>query len=225
MNNSSVSYTSHHYFIGKRLKKSDAMKIRQVQTDILQKNNLDMNAKVGNIYTPFLYLGYFDEKVEQKVKDLLLPQFFAIAEKIGPMECHIKNYTYAGQSNKFQYLALSYHTPDNVLEKVVVPYLKSYMDSYTNMDLTYEDIPMVPLFRLNSENMLQFSNKNPSNTDNNGRVKFNKIAKPDLKYIDIDTIDLLRATPVNVKKGKKSFNEQLQIDVLMSIPLGGSFNQ
>ena len=38
------------------------------------------------------------------------------------------------------------------------------------------------------------------------------------KYIEIDSIDLIRATPTKVRSGKKTFNEQLQIDTLISIP-------
>ena len=50
-------------------------------------------------------------------------------------------------------------------------------------------------------------------------TKFNKTENK--RYIMMDSIDILRATPVNVKKGKKSFNDQLQIDTLISIPLAG----
>ena len=50
MNNSNVSHKSHHYIIGKRLKKSDAMKIKEVQQKISQNNSyLDDNTKINNI--------------------------------------------------------------------------------------------------------------------------------------------------------------------------------
>ena len=39
----------------------------------------------------------------------------------------------------------------------------------------------------------------------------------------MDSIDILRATPIIVKKGKKSFNDILQIDTLISIPLEGNY--
>ena len=104
------------------------------------------------------------------------------------------------------------------------------MDNYTGLDLTYETIPMVPLLRLNANEMTKFANQNVYLKDESGKVVFTGLSMPNVKYdsskkekyIDIDSIDLLRATPINVKKGRKSFNEQLQIDVLMSIPLGGN---
>ena len=52
------------------------------------------------------------------------------------------------------------------------------------------------------------------------QVSFNRNTKQ--KYIDIDSLDLLRATPVTIKKGKKSFNEALHIDSILSIPLSGT---
>lgn len=226
-----AGHDSHHYFIGKRLNKDDAIKIRNMQQEIFQKNNyLQPETKVASMYTPYLYLGYFGEKVEDKLKHLLLPQFFAIAERFGPMKSHLKRYSFTGQSNNFQYLGLEYHTPDNYLENIIIPYIKSYMDNYTGLDLTYETIPMVPLLRLNANEMTKFANQNVYVKDESGKVVFTGLSMPNVKYdsskkekyIDIDSIDLLRATPINVKKGRKSFNEQLQIDVLMSIPLGGN---
>ena len=73
MNNSNVSHKSHHYIIGKRLNKNDAMKIKEIQQKISQKNPyLDDKTKIGNIYTPFVYLGYFDESIEDKLKNMNL---------------------------------------------------------------------------------------------------------------------------------------------------------
>ena len=70
MNDSSVSHKSHHYIIGKRLKKQDAMKIKEIQQKVFQKNPyLDENTKINNLYTPFVYLGYFNEADEDKIKD------------------------------------------------------------------------------------------------------------------------------------------------------------
>ena len=52
MNNSNVSHKSHHYIIGKRLNKNDAMKIKEIQ----QKTNFFHSltiyfSKVGNFKT------------------------------------------------------------------------------------------------------------------------------------------------------------------------------
>jgi hypothetical protein len=128
---------------------------------------------------------------------------------------------------------LEYETPDNILENVIIPYLKSYMDNYTGLNLTYETIPMIPLLRLNSSKMVQFSKNNQYTKGEDGKYVFTNLPMPSVrydkdskeKYIEIDSIDLLRATPIDVKKGRKSFNEPLQIDVLMSIPLGGTFKE
>jgi len=227
-----IQHYSHHYFIGKKLKKDDAKKIRETQQTIYEKNSyLDPEVKISNMYTPYLYLGYFNEKIEDKLKNLLLPQFFAIAEQFAPMNCHLKKYSFTGQSNNFQYLGLEYETPDKILENVIIPYLKSYMDNYTGLNLTYETIPMIPLLRLNSSKMVQFSKNNQYTKGEDGKYVFTNLPMPSVKYnkdsrdkyIEIDSIDLLRATPIDVKKGRKSFNEPLQIDVLMSIPLGGTF--
>lgn len=230
MNESSVSHNSHHYIIGKRLNKNDAMKIRDVQQKISQKNSyLDDDTKIGNIYTPFVYLGYFDESIENKLKNMILPEFFAIAEKITPLKCPLKKYTYTGQSKRFKYLGLQYDTPQNILLRVIIPFVKHYMDKYIGKNLVFEDVPMVPLFRLDNKNKDTFLENNPHTTVNN-EYDFMDIPMPNVsynrnkneRYIEIDSIDLLRATPVKVRSGKKTFNEQLQIDTLMSIPFNRS---
>jgi len=230
MNESSVSHKSHHYIIGKRLNKNDAMKIREVQQKISQKNPyLDDDTKIGNIYTPFVYLGYFDESIENKLKNMILPEFFAIAEKITPIKCPLKKYTYTGQSKRFKYLGLEYDTPQNVLLRVIIPFVKHYMDKYIGKNLVFEDVPMIPLFRLDNKNKDTFLENNPHTTTNN-QYDFMDIPMPNVsynrnkneRYIEIDSIDLLRATPVKVRSGKKTFNEQLQIDTLMSIPFNRS---
>jgi hypothetical protein len=230
MNESSVSHKSHHYIIGKRLNKNDAMKIREVQQKISQKNSyLDDDTKIGNIYTPFVYLGYFDESIENKLKNMMLPEFFAIAEKITPLKCPLKKYTFTGQSKRFKYLGLQYDTPQNILLRVIIPFVKHYMDKYIGKNLVFEDVPMIPLFRLDNKNKDTFLENNPHTTVNN-QYDFMDIPMPNVsynrnkneRYIEIDSIDLLRATPVKVRSGKKTFNEQLQIDTLMSIPFNRS---
>lgn len=230
MNESSVSHKSHHYIIGKRLNKNDAMKIREVQQKISHRNSyLDDDTKIGNIYTPFVYLGYFDESIENKLKNMILPEFFAIAEKITPLKCPLKKYTYTGQSKRFKYLGLKYDTPQNILLRVIIPFVKHYMDKYIGKNLVFEDVPMIPLFRLDNRNKEIFLENNPHTTVNN-EYDFMDIPMPnvsynrnkDERYIEIDSIDLLRATPVKVRSGKKTFNEQLQIDTLMSIPFNRS---
>jgi hypothetical protein len=224
MNESSVSHKSHHYIIGKRLNKNDAMKIKEVQQKISQKNSyLDDNTKLNNIYTPFVYLGYFDESIEDKLKNMILPEFFAIAEKITPLKCYLKKYTYTGQSKRFKYLGLEYDSPQNILLRVIIPFIKHYMDKYIGKNLVFEDVPMIPLFRLDNKNKDIFLQNNP-HTFKNNEYEFIDIPMPNIKrnkderYIEIDSIDLLRATPTKIKSGKKTFNEQLQIDTLMSIP-------
>jgi hypothetical protein len=84
---------------------------------------------------------------------------------------------------------------------------------------------MIPLFRLDSKNKENFLSKNQHTVINNQYV-FMDIPMPSVrydmdkkeKYIEIDSIDLMRATPTKVRSGKKTFNEQLQVDTLMSIP-------
>jgi len=231
MNNSSITYHSHHYFIGKRLKKSDAMKIRDVQQDIQNKNEfLEPQDKINNIYSPYIYLGYFNERIEGKLKQLILPELYAIAEKFGPLRCSLRGYSLTGQSRNYKYVGLTYETPHNYLEEIIIPYLKSYLDDYTGINLTYENIPMVPLYRLRRKKIDQFLKNNPHSTNNKGKVAFSNYRLPSIgynkksgsKFFDIDSIDLLRATPVTVRKGKSSLNEQLHIDTVFQIPLAGT---
>jgi len=229
MNNSGITYHSHHYFIGKRLKKSEAMKIRDVQQEIMNKNEiLEPMDKINNIYSPFIYLGYFNENIENKLKQLLVPELFAVAEKFGPMRCPLKNFSLTGQSKNYKYVGLTFETPNNYLENIIIPYLKSYLDEYTGTNLTYEHIPMIPLYRLRKNKLGEFIKSNP-HTKNGNKTIFTNFKMPALpynsktkeRYIDLDSIDLLRATPVVVKKGKKSFNEQMHIDSVLTIPLAG----
>ena len=234
MNESGVSYHSHHYFIGKRLKKSDSTKIKNTQDNILRNNDfLNSDHKINNIYSPFIYLGYFREDLESKIKNLTMPLFFALGEQLSSLRIYINGYTLSSQSSQFKYLALNYEDKNGLIEKVIIPYLKKNFDTYTGVNLTYEKTPIIPLFRLNNKEQKQFlaKNKNTKREIDNKiydfftdiklpQAKFDKSVEK--KYYDLDSIELLRATPVKVKKGKKSFNEQLQIDTLFSIPLGGN---
>ena len=230
MNNSSISYHSHHYFIGKRLKKNDATKIKDSQSLVFSKNDyLSPQEKISSIYTPFIYLGYFNENIEEKLKQLLLPELFAIAEKFAPMKCNLKHYSLTGQSKKYKNFSITYETPNHNLENIIIPYIKTYVDKYTGKDLQYEDVPTIPLFTLSNKTVEQFIRKNPHTKNNNNKMIFTDYKLPQVsydsqtknKYITIDTIDVLRATPTIIKKGKKSFNEQMHIDSILSIPLGG----
>lgn len=236
MNESGVSYHSHHYFIGKRLKKSDSNKIKNVQDNILRNNEyINLDNKINNIYSPFIYLGYFKDDIENKLKNITMPLFFALGEQLSPLKVYLNGYTLSSQSSRFKYLALNYEDKNDLIEKVVIPYLKKKFDSYTGVNLTYEKTPIIPLFRLNNKQQKNFlaNNKNIKK-DINGKTydfftdlklpqaKFDKSVQK--RYYEFDSIELLRATPVKIKKGKKSFNEQLQIDTLFSIPLGGNLN-
>lgn len=229
MNNSSITYHSHHYFIGKRLKKIDALKIKESQSLIQQKNLfIEPNEIINNIYTPFIYLGYFSEDVEQRLKNLLLPELFAVGEKFGPMKCPIRNFSFTGQARKFKYLGLTYESPNNYLENIIIPYLKSYTDTFTGLNLSYENIPMIPLFRLNYQKQSLFLKENQHVRDSHNKYIFTNLPTPQLRrdegsrFIEIDSLDLLRATPSTIKKGRKSFNEDLIIDTIISIPFDGN---
>jgi hypothetical protein len=99
------------------------------------------------------------------------------------------------------------------------------MDKYIGKNLVFEDVPMIPLFRLDMKNKEIFLDNNPHTTIDNQynfkdipipNVRYNR--EKDEKYIEIDSIDLIRATPTKIRSGKKTFNEQLQIDTLLSIP-------
>jgi len=232
MNNSSITYHSHHYFIGKRLKKSDALKIRDVQQEIMNRNEfLQPIDRINNIYSPYIYLGYFNENIEGKLKQLLMPELSAISQKFAPMRCPLKEYSLTGQSKNYKYLGLTYDSPNNYLEGIIIPYLKSYLDEYSGLNLIYENVPMIPLFRLRKKGIEDFVKSNP-HTKNSGKTVFTDIKMPSVsyngktktKYIELDSIDLLRATPLKIKKGKKSFNEQLHIDSVLSIPFYGTLN-
>jgi hypothetical protein len=236
MNNSSVEYHSHHYLIGKRLSKDSSMKIKDLQTQLQnQYSFLTPVSRVQNIYTPFLYLGYLSESVEPKLKNLVSPQLFSLGEDLSSHRLYLNGYTFTGQSNSFKYLGLTYEDPENAIENVIIPYLKSYLDVYTEMNLLYENIPMIPLFRLNNNMQKQFLQENQNKYEikeigNRKYPYFNNISLPNVKYdkdakkkfVEFDSIELLRATPIKIKKGKKSFNEQLAIDSILSIPLAGN---
>ena len=236
MNNSSVEYHSHHYLIGKRLSKDSSMKIKDLQTQLQnQYSFLTPVSRVQNIYTPFLYLGYLSESVEPKLKNLVSPQLFSLGEDLSSHRLYLNGYTFTGQSNSFKYLGLTYEDPENAIENIIIPYLKSYLDVYTEMNLLYENLPMIPLFRLNNSMQKEFlqQNQNKYEVKEIGNRKypyFNNISLPNVKYdkeakkkfVEFDSIELLRATPIKIKKGKKSFNEQLAIDSILSIPLAGN---
>lgn len=236
MNNSSVEYHSHHYLIGKRLSKDSSMKIKDLQTQLQnQYPFLTPVSRVQNIYTPFLYLGYLSESVEPKLKNLVSPQLFSLGEDLSAHRLYLNGYTFTGQSNSFKYLGLTYEDPENAIENIIIPYLKSYLDVYTEMNLLYENVPMIPLFRLNNNMQKQFLQQNQNKYEmkeigNRKYPYFNNISFPNVKYdkdakkkfVEFDSIELLRATPIKIKKGKKSFNEQLAIDSILSIPLAGN---
>ena len=238
---SSSEYHSHHYFIGKsfsidRKNKESSSKIKDLQTQLQnQYSILSPQTRVQNIYTPFVYIGYLSDNIEPKLKNLMSPLLFSIGEKLSSHRLYLNGYTFTGQSNSFKYLGLTYEDPQSSIEKIIVPYIKSYFDEYTEMNLLYENLPMIPLFRLNKTMQKQFLQENANKYEvkeigNRNYPYFNQIPFPNIKYdkevqkkyLDFDSIELLRATPVKVKKGKKSFNEQIMIDSILTIPLSGN---
>ena len=235
MNNSIVEYHSHHYLIGKRLSKESSGKIKDEQHKIQNNNDfLTPSSKVLNTYSPFLYLGYLSESVEAKLKNLMSPPLFSLGERLSSHRLYLEGYTYTGQSTTFKYLALTYEDPQNMIENIIIPYLKSYFDNYTEMNLLYENIPMIPLFRLNHSMQKQFLSNNTHEVKTLHDKKypyFDQLPFPSIKYdkeekkryVDFDSLELLRATPVKIKKGKKSYNEQLYIDSILSIPFAGDY--
>ena len=230
MNNDNVQHHSHHYLIGMKLNKDFASELKGIQQDIFVKNNyLDETDKLKNMYIPFIYLGYFNESIEKELKQKLMPLFFAVAEKFNPIKCYLKNYILGGQSKNFKYLALHFDNKDDCLENIIIPYIKDYLNKNLDMKLIFEDKPIIPLFRLRGKDLKQFLEKNQYVTDNKivsfpslpfpSKLKYNK--EQQAKFFMIDSIEILSATPTKIKKGHKSFNEQLRIESIVSIPLAG----
>lgn len=236
MNNlSNISHTSHHYFIGYKIKNSkDISKFKKVQDYLFNKNNyLSNDKKLIDIYTPFVYLGYLNESVERKLSELYSPVFNAIGDKFGSKKLYFDKYILQSQSNKFKYFAINFETVNSAFHDVIIPYLKKVSDDYTEKDTLYEDIPIIPLALIDKSLERRFLNDNSHTNEeiNNRKVNvFNSFKMPTTRYnrderknyIEIDSIELLRATTINVKRGAKSFNDKLKVSVVMSIPLTGN---
>ena len=235
MNSSNIQHDSHHYFIGYKIKdKKDIKKIRDTQNNIFSNNlYLPIQTKINNFYTPLIYLGYFSENIETSLKKKISPLLFALGEKFSKKKLFLYNFILNSQSNQFKYLALNYKSENNIIENIFSVYLKNYLKKYMNKNILTEDIPIIPIAKFNKNQENQFSKKNKFNISNinqkniksfkNLKLPFTKFDKKNNKrFIIMDSIDILRATPIIVKKGKKSFNDNLQIDTLISIPLEGN---
>ena len=76
------------------------------------------------------------------------PLLFALGEKFSPKKLYFEDYILNSQSKQFKYLALQYNSENNLIEKIIINYLKNYLDRYMNKNIIVENIPIIPIARL-----------------------------------------------------------------------------
>lgn len=203
-----------HYFIGFLLKNEDARKISSTQTylsNLLNRMDVDIIGKVLNFNTKFAYLGYLDHNSELIFKDKLNNIFEALSSKIKPNKSTYISYGITGSKTKKSISAIY---KNEILEDVIVPYIRSYTDEMTQRTTIDDFIPHVAILRFNADDMGKIVKK-----DKNGKTLLDKIFLPKPDYFEIDSIQLLRGKTVITRQGAPSKYDDMNIEVIAQYKL------
>jgi len=230
-----MNHTSHHYFVGKLLNSQEARSGKNVQSIITKKFPLfTEDDKTSSIYTPLYYLGYYNENYEQKLLTLLDPILEAIALNYDSFNCYYKGYTFSGKNSKYSTFSLFYEDDKNIISDQIKPFLANAFTKTLNVpedQFFTEPLNVIPFFRVSNsvknDIIAQYPNNQFELSNGNSILNFNTFPIPRdlfnknkrMNYFNFNSIDILRATPIEVKAGRQSAIDKMKIDLIRSIPL------
>lgn len=189
-----------HYFIGNIFKDENQIKLlRNIQKKLKKKYYLKNIHYNNKLFTNLIYLGYLDKfTAELYMEDIIKYLLKAIEDNFSVLKCN-----YSGYSLKFDKtfykISLKFNDEENLLEKIIVPYLhkNAILPVYTSK----KDIlkPMIDLIYFKESRSLV-----------DGKMKIN-IQVPNQPF-QIDELSLIKGSSIHDRKGTPSLHNQMVLE-------------
>lgn len=223
---------SSHYFIGKRLNPYESKKMETSLSYVLRKNSfLPQKDSTKDFMTSFIYLGYLNDQVAYDLLNVLDPYILALAQNTKPIKCTYTHFELSGHKTTHKNFSVSYQSENNLVHNVIMPYLQYAMEDVLEEPhkelLGYE--PNINLVKIRTSLLTQFRNQNRILKENDIEVLPNYfVGKPQNRgkeqYFMLDSIDVIKGKPEELKVGTQSQTDRLILDTIRSVPLTGKSN-
>lgn len=199
-----------HYFIGKVLNQNDAKQLNGPQSFIAR--NVPTVGKVFNFNTKFAYLGYMDENTILELQSKISNVLETLSDTFGPQSCTYTSFGITGLKTTKKSISILYKC-DSV-EKVIVPYLRSYINKFTGDESDF--YPHVSLLRIDANDVNEVLKE-----DDSGKNILEKTFIPKQNTFDIDSIDIIKGTPIVKRMGQPSKYDDMDMKVINRYMLRG----
>lgn len=200
-----------HYFIGKMLNPEDSKKLNSSQS-FIGRSTVPIAGKVFNFNTKFAYLGYMDQPTFLELQNKIGNILEAVSEKFGPQTCTYTNYGITGLKTTKKSVSILYEC-DN-LSKVIVPYLRSYINEITGD--TSDFYPHISLLRIEASDV-----KEVLKEDKDGKTILQKTYLPKPNTFTVNSIDIMKGVPKIKRSGTPSRLDDMDIEFVNKYELIG----
>ena len=230
-----------YYFIGKMLNSSEARSVKKVKDIIIRKyGEVDREEKVVSEYTPLYMLGYYDDEYEDKLRNLLDPILSVLKNKYSPIKCFYEGVGFTDYSTYNDMISLLYTDKDNLIHNQIVPYIKkSFTETLKVPENQFdtENFLQVPLFKLNKGKKSRMLKAYETDRITLYGLTLDMFSKFPIPYVSrnentgknyflMNSIDLLRATPLDLKSGRKSMkSDKVRVELVDSYSLRARNNR
>ena len=191
----------HHYFIGKLLNQEDSKNLIGTQSYISRKIN---SKKISNLNIKFAYLGYMDDETFLSLQDKISNIMSALSENVSASKSMYTGFGITGEKTTKKSVSIMYQ--NDIITKIVVPYLRSYLSPITGESMDY--FPHISLTRIDVNNITADIEE-----------FLTTVRIPQNNTFTIDTIDILKGIPKIVRPGPSSKLDDMDMEVRASYAL------
>ena len=201
-----------HYFIGYMIKFDQQLideldKLKRYITSLKEVNTKDI---IHNYHTRFLYLGYLDDKtanelIHNKLDSILQAIVNKLNKRSNNLKCEITQEVEVF-GHKSTYKKIGIFFKNDIIEKKIVPILREIMkDIYGEYKYEYHPhINIMSIYPLNKykEELLK------------SKISYSNISIPE--SFMFDSIDILKSSTIETRKGKSSKNDESKVELLQT---------
>ena len=200
--------SKHHFFIGCKINDEILVdKLKLVRKKLVNKYNIKELHYPNIVTTNLVYLGYFDMKVAKLYMDKIM-RFLceALVKKYSKLECNMTNFKMVFDGSYYK-IMLQLEDVESELKNVMIPFLnnKGVVPIYGNRH--FENKASIDIIYFKKSEKIEEQKK-----------KFKKKFKIMLDYpIDkfiLDSLVLIKGTPVITRSGYPSTHDQMDFKIL-----------
>ena len=200
--------SKHHFFIGCKINDEILVdKLKLVRKKLVNKYNIKELHYPNIVTTNLVYLGYFDMKVAKIYMDKIM-RFLceALVKKYSKLECNMTNFKMVFDGSYYK-IMLQLEDVESELKNVMIPFLnnKGVVPIYGNRH--FENKASIDIIYFKKSEKIEEQKK-----------KFKKKFKIMLDYpIDkfiLDSLVLIKGTPVITRSGYPSTHDQMDFKIL-----------